>query len=312
MNYYEELEVSRNASQEVIRAAYKSLIQRFHPDKNGGKTHERLPKIIAAYKVLSDPAAKDIYDEKLFGEKENRTIETQALTTAVNGKESTPHQNSKKIGNGKFLFFSILVVAVLALGAIEKVRREKSESEMRKLYAEIEERNEKEERLKREQDQIEKEEIEKSDLLRRTGKLFPELLVIELNQSSPSKCALRGEFIEFPPVTIVFGKWDFEKVRASYLSAINIIKYNTIEDIKSTSACEFLQVDIKEKIEQSIQKISNKVLFGEQWDYLSCRNLRKQLDGTYDYDYVGYGTGQDEIVCRGIATVTLEAPIRVR
>lgn len=34
MNYYDLLEVSAKASPEVIKAAYKNLMQRYRPDKN--------------------------------------------------------------------------------------------------------------------------------------------------------------------------------------------------------------------------------------------------------------------------------------
>ncbi|MCS6804710.1 MAG: DnaJ domain-containing protein, partial [Blastocatellia bacterium] len=34
--HYDNLKVARNAPPEVIRAAYKTLSQRFHPDRNPG------------------------------------------------------------------------------------------------------------------------------------------------------------------------------------------------------------------------------------------------------------------------------------
>ena len=37
MNYYEILEISENASQEVIHMAYKALCKKYHPDANIGK-----------------------------------------------------------------------------------------------------------------------------------------------------------------------------------------------------------------------------------------------------------------------------------
>lgn len=65
--HYDALEVSRHASPEVIRAAYKSLMQRFHPDRNplDGVAATRTARIASAYAVLSDPAKKALYDESL-------------------------------------------------------------------------------------------------------------------------------------------------------------------------------------------------------------------------------------------------------
>lgn len=67
MNHYEVLEVSPKASLEVIRAAYKSLMQRYHPDKNGSESAERAPLIALAYDVLSNPEKRLAYDRALNG-----------------------------------------------------------------------------------------------------------------------------------------------------------------------------------------------------------------------------------------------------
>lgn|SRR3989338_5060012 len=67
MNYYEILEVSPNASPEVIKAAYKSLMQRYHPDRNPGNAeaakHSAL--VVQAYEVLSDSSLRAAYDIEL-------------------------------------------------------------------------------------------------------------------------------------------------------------------------------------------------------------------------------------------------------
>ena len=64
---YDILEVSRTASPGVIRAAYKSLVQRFHPDKNPDNpdAEERLKRINHAYDILSDPEERTAYDVML-------------------------------------------------------------------------------------------------------------------------------------------------------------------------------------------------------------------------------------------------------
>lgn len=66
-NHYDVLEVSHGASPEVLRAAYKSLIQRYHPDRNPGDAAaaERSALVVKAYQVLSDPVARSVYDRDL-------------------------------------------------------------------------------------------------------------------------------------------------------------------------------------------------------------------------------------------------------
>lgn len=62
--HYDNLKVARNAPPDVIRAAYRALSQRFHPDKNLGNTEAaRIMAIInASYEVLSDPAKRREHD----------------------------------------------------------------------------------------------------------------------------------------------------------------------------------------------------------------------------------------------------------
>lgn len=67
-NYYEELEVSRHASSEVINKAYKTLAKKYHPDstkENKELAEERFKKISEAYETLSDSEKKKKYDEQL-------------------------------------------------------------------------------------------------------------------------------------------------------------------------------------------------------------------------------------------------------
>lgn len=63
--HYENLKVSRDAPQEVIRAAYESLLLKFHPDRHPqGANTARVTKIINdAYSVLSDPVRRRQHDE---------------------------------------------------------------------------------------------------------------------------------------------------------------------------------------------------------------------------------------------------------
>jgi len=65
MNYYELLQVSPIASDEVIRASYRALAQRCHPDKCPGdpNAEDRFKRINEAYRVLSDPVLRRQYDD---------------------------------------------------------------------------------------------------------------------------------------------------------------------------------------------------------------------------------------------------------
>lgn len=68
--HYDNLKVARMAPQEVIRAAYKALSQKYHPDKNPGD--EKAARIMAivntAYAALNDPVRRKEHDEWIAAE----------------------------------------------------------------------------------------------------------------------------------------------------------------------------------------------------------------------------------------------------
>jgi len=68
MSYYEILGVSPQSEDIVVRAAYRALAQRYHPDKSEGPKEAaalRMRSIQEAYQVLSDPVSRAAYDASL-------------------------------------------------------------------------------------------------------------------------------------------------------------------------------------------------------------------------------------------------------
>lgn len=81
-NYYAILGLTRQASQNDIKKAYRQLAKQHHPDVNAGSSEsERLFKeITEAYQTLQDPALREAYDARYeaFQSKKQQTGQTNS------------------------------------------------------------------------------------------------------------------------------------------------------------------------------------------------------------------------------------------
>ena len=66
-DYYQILGISKNASKEDIKKAYRSLAKKYHPDLNPDNkdTEEKFKELQEAHEVLSDEEKRKTYD--MFG-----------------------------------------------------------------------------------------------------------------------------------------------------------------------------------------------------------------------------------------------------
>ncbi|HET7826993.1 MAG TPA: DnaJ C-terminal domain-containing protein [Anaeromyxobacter sp.] len=87
---YEILGVSRTASLEEIKKAYRKLAKQYHPDVNPGNkaAEEKFKEVTAAFEVLSDEKRRKLYDE--FG--------PDALRTGFDEKKAEEYRRWKRQG----------------------------------------------------------------------------------------------------------------------------------------------------------------------------------------------------------------------
>lgn len=113
-NYYDILEIKENASNEVIKAAYKTLAKKYHPDNWKGKeefANQRFLEIRKAYEVLSDETLKRQYDEQLKQMKDSSTeysgVNHDAYSESTTSNENEVTEPQKQGGGIKNILKSI-------------------------------------------------------------------------------------------------------------------------------------------------------------------------------------------------------------
>lgn len=124
-NYYDILEINKNASQEIIDKAYKTLVKKYHPDLQDNNLklefEEKLKKINEAYDILSSPEKRKNYDlnlkcdkvsiddyNSLFNENINLKNEINYLKNNYLNLENTIKNNNNNFQNNKNIQYNNL------------------------------------------------------------------------------------------------------------------------------------------------------------------------------------------------------------
>jgi molecular chaperone DnaJ len=121
IDFYRVLGVSRDASDDAIKKAYRKLALQHHPDRNPDSTHAepKIREINAAYEVVGDPEKRRSYDRLNWGEEPTRD---EAVDPAVILDE----MEQKLFDEGRKEVFAVLMKDVKRIKAELAVIRERT------------------------------------------------------------------------------------------------------------------------------------------------------------------------------------------
>lgn len=117
--HYDNLKVARNAPSEVIRAAYKILSQKYHPDRNANNPDAaRIMAILnASYEVLSDPEKRKQHDIWIAEQESSNTTHSKPHHSPqpTNVPQPTPPINHKGVVSHvlrNWIYYGVLIIAI--------------------------------------------------------------------------------------------------------------------------------------------------------------------------------------------------------
>ncbi len=125
-SHYDVLGLRDDASAEAIRERYRSLAREFHPDRVGGSAAggDKMPAINEAYRVLSDPGRRAVYDAGRRAGSSSRSSASSSSTHVDDEPVGYTYQNPDgpaRVPWRSLLFFSgIAIAAIVILAQFQK------------------------------------------------------------------------------------------------------------------------------------------------------------------------------------------------
>lgn len=114
--HYDNLKVARDAPPDVIKAAYRTLSQRYHPDREGGD-EEKIKFINRSYDVLRDPQSRAEHDQWIRDQESQHNPAPSDLYEFTSDFEAPAHelpQSPKKVSLSAAI--SIILIVLFAYG----------------------------------------------------------------------------------------------------------------------------------------------------------------------------------------------------
>ena len=103
-DHYEVLGITPDAPDEVIRAAYKALAAKYHPDQNltDSNANLKLKRLNAAFRVLGDSSKRKQYDELTCEVSEDTPAKTPSPSEATDEAYTDVTKQASNAKKGRF------------------------------------------------------------------------------------------------------------------------------------------------------------------------------------------------------------------
>lgn len=265
MNYYEILEVSQNASQEVIKAAYKSLMQRYHPDKNPGNVEiaHHASLVVQAYEILSDLDKRSTYDINFKQQTPGGLFNVQGNSRGSQSNNDSKVRLADKDSKSYWFLWLIIILIVSSGWLILSLsnKKQSSEIELKKIRSSFEDghltKELKQDKLNNigatnsEQPDIIKKEVnvKTEEAAARTIPVLFSKLVVNLRNSVKSSegysksFGYSGHVLSIPELGVVVGTIDSEKVIRHIESKAELIRQKLAEKLADVKYEELIKID---------------------------------------------------------------------
>ena len=103
-DFYDVLNVTRTASADEIKKAYRKLALQYHPDRNPGnkEAEEKFKEAAEAYEALSDPQKRQRYDQ--FGHEGMRGTDFRPFTNVMSSASGIMIEDSEEDETNEVVF----------------------------------------------------------------------------------------------------------------------------------------------------------------------------------------------------------------
>lgn len=113
-DYYKILGIGIDAQKEQIKAVYRRLVMKYHPDRNPGNSEaeEKFKEINEAHEILANDISRHVYDEYRKGEEKTRQAEAEEAktkNTTTKNKRSYEKKTSERTERKIYIKGTILV-----------------------------------------------------------------------------------------------------------------------------------------------------------------------------------------------------------